>query len=134
MSDSLVQRLQRYGTYHRLQQVALSRIASVMHGYNSKQLEELQAALGTEQAAQGQHREQMGPCGASDQDVPCMKKIPYPRVVEVLRSGRFDLSEAEITQVREERGGGEHVMPLYPRGRQGSLVAHCCRPWGQLCV
>jgi hypothetical protein len=58
-----------------------------MHCYNSSQLEELRAAL-------------------TDSSVPTVagqgrvQRVPYPRVVEVLRSGRFDLSDAEITQVR----------------------------------
>lgn len=76
-----------------------------MHRYNPQQLEELQSALLSPHSGQGPDQGQNSrgvsahPAAAAHSVGSTEVKVPYPRVVEVLRSGRFDLSDAEITQV-----------------------------------
>ncbi|KAF5831241.1 kinase-like domain-containing protein [Dunaliella salina] len=80
--DSLVQRLQQYGTYNRLKQVALSKLASFMAAYDNPRLAELKEAFSSKDDAGN-----------------LTGKVPYQKVERVLKSGEFDLSDIEVRQL-----------------------------------
>lgn len=80
LSDSLVQRLQRYGTYGRLKQLALRAVASYMATSEPERVASLAAAF-----------RQLDPHGAG--------RVPYAAVVQMLNSGEWDLSATEVAQL-----------------------------------
>ncbi|MEW5296994.1 MAG: hypothetical protein WDW36_000234 [Sanguina aurantia] len=79
LGDSIVQRLQRYGTYGRLKQLALRAVVSFM-ATDHQQLLQLREAF-------------------SGLDLGSTGRVAYTEVVALLRSGRFDLSPTEATQL-----------------------------------
>ncbi|GLC38262.1 hypothetical protein PLESTB_000939900 [Pleodorina starrii] len=80
LSDSLVQRLQRYGTYGRLKQLALRAVASFMATSDAERVASLGAAF-----------RQLDPAGAG--------RVPYEAVVAMLTGGDWDLSPTEVSQL-----------------------------------
>eukprot|EP00878_Enallax_costatus_P017437 GHUV01018315.1.p1 GENE.GHUV01018315.1~~GHUV01018315.1.p1 ORF type:complete len:541 (+),score=186.60 GHUV01018315.1:610-2232(+) len=82
LDDSLVQRLQRYGTYGRLKQVALCQVAKVISA-DSGSLQGLAEAFA---ALDPQHT----------------GKIPYEAMRDLLASGKYDLSEVEVRMLMSQ--------------------------------
>ncbi|KAG2435560.1 hypothetical protein HYH02_011854 [Chlamydomonas schloesseri] len=80
LSDSLVQRLQRFGTYGRLKQLALRAVVSFMATAETERIASLAAAFrGLDPAGRG--------------------VVPYDSVVALLNNGEWDLSRTEVSQL-----------------------------------
>eukprot|EP00798_Chlamydomonas_sp_ICE-L_P028059 gene28059-31161_t len=82
LGGSMVQRLQRYGTYGKLKKLALCKVATLVN-----QKDESVCAI-------REAFEELDPTSTGH--------VPYTTVVEVLNSGTFDLSRVEISQVVAE--------------------------------
>ncbi|KAG2500226.1 hypothetical protein HYH03_001804 [Edaphochlamys debaryana] len=80
LSDSLVQRLQRFGTYGRLKQLALRAVAAMLATSESERVSLLGLAF-----------RQLDPEGRG--------RVPYDAVVRLLTNGDWDLSTTEVTQL-----------------------------------
>lgn len=95
--DSVVQRLQRFGTYGRLKQIALRRVANAAMTVagDSAMLAEIRAAF-----------EAMDTAGDG--------RVPYGAVVAFLADAGFDLSETE-TEVRTRERTQERLRDRRPR-------------------
>ncbi|GLI63029.1 hypothetical protein VaNZ11_005889, partial [Volvox africanus] len=80
LNDSLVQRLQRFGTYGRLKQLALRAVASFMATSDQARVASLESAF-----------RQLDPAGAG--------RVPYEAVASMLTGGDWDLSPTEVSQL-----------------------------------
>ncbi|GIL77760.1 hypothetical protein Vretifemale_7216, partial [Volvox reticuliferus] len=80
LNDSLVQRLQRFGTYGRLKQLALRAVASFMATSDQERVASLESAF-----------RQLDPAGAG--------RVPYEAVAAMLTGGDWDLSPTEVSQL-----------------------------------
>ncbi|KXZ52252.1 hypothetical protein GPECTOR_10g883 [Gonium pectorale] len=80
LSDSLVQRLQRFGTYGRLKQLALRAVASFMATSEAERVASLAAAF-----------RQLDPQGRG--------RVSYEDVAALLANGDWDLSPTEVSQL-----------------------------------
>ncbi|KAG2438581.1 hypothetical protein HXX76_005131 [Chlamydomonas incerta] len=80
LSDSLVQRLQRFGTYGRLKQLALRAVVSFMATAETERIASLAAAFRS-----------LDPAGRG--------VVPYDAVGALLNNGDWDLSRTEVSQL-----------------------------------